>query len=86
MGSRSLGRMSDLASPRAGEWWDLAGLCAARSQRSGTRGQEDPVETDQLLEEVREGARSSCWVVPEKAQDTQVNWKFRETASDFLKY
>ena len=44
------------------------------------------MEIDQLLEEVREGARSSCWVVPEKTQDTLVNWKFRETASSFLKY
>ena len=87
MGSYSLGRVNDLASPRAGEWWDLPGLCAGRSQRrSGRRGQEDPVEIDQLLEEVREGARSSCWVVPEKTQDTLVNWKFRETASTFLKY
>ena len=79
----SLGRVSDLASPRAGECWGLPGLCAGRS---GRREREDPVETGQLLEEVREGVHSSCWVVPEKTQETLVNWKFRETASNFLKY
>ena len=64
----------------------MVGPCRALCCEVPEEWQEDPVETDQLLEEVREGACSSCWVVPEKVQDTRVNWKFRETASDFLKY